>query len=74
VCQTLEVLASTGFLFTLAAIYLISWSFLSSGWGTVYAAAHFLPPPNDKPTSHFCFVGFTENHQGKKEKITREPT
>lgn len=34
---------------------------------------NFLPPPNDKPTSHFCSVRFTENHQGEKEKITKEP-
>ena len=69
-CQILNLLChkrTPGFFLTL--LQSISWSFLSSGWGRVYAAAHFLPPPDDKPTSHFCFVGFTENHR-EKEKIT----
>lgn len=61
-----------GVFFNHATIYSVPWSFLSSGGGSVYAA-HFLPLPNDKHTRPFCFVGFTENHQGEKEKITKYP-
>lgn len=70
--QAVEVLAHSGFLCNHATIYFIPWRFLYSGGGSVHAA-HFLPPPNDKPTHPFCFVGFTENHQGEKEKVTKNP-
>lgn len=59
-----------GFSLTLLQWTLFPGSFHSSGRGWVYAA-HFLPPPNDKPTHPFCSVGFTENHQEEKENNKR---
>lgn len=68
--RTLEISPSFGFLFNLATMDFVPRSFHSSGRGWVYAA-HFLPPPNDKPTRPFCSVGFTENHQEEKENNKR---